>query len=75
MITKLEQNGKKVHLECTNKNDIKKLQNQWKKLGLTLIRDTKLIVEETILLITKYYKEDIYYAITNNRSINIKPLR
>ena len=42
MITKLEQNGKKVHLECTNKNDIKKLQNQWKKLGLTLIRDTKL---------------------------------
>lgn len=57
-IIKQEQNGTNVLIECTNKQDFKKLESEWKKLGLRMNREFKVCERGHYVL--EYTKEELY---------------
>ena len=67
MIQKNEQNGTTVVIECTNKQDFKKLEAEWKKLGIKMNREFK--VQERGHYVIEYTKKESQYATIKNTEI------
>ena len=67
MIQKNEQNGTTVVIECTNKQDFKKLEAEWKKLGIKMNREFK--VSERGHYVIEYTKQESAYATIKNTEI------
>lgn len=60
MIKRNEQNGTTVVIEYTNKQDFKKLEAEWKKLGIKMNREFK--VCERGHYVIEYTKKESQYA-------------
>lgn len=67
MITKQEQNGTNVVIECTNKQDFKKIEAEWKKLGIKMNREFK--VSERGHYVIEYTKQKSAYDNIKNTEI------
>lgn len=67
MITKQEQNGTTVVIECTNKQDFNKLEAEWKKLGIKMNREFK--VQERGHYVIEYTKKESEYETIKNTEI------
>ena len=67
MIQKNEQNGTTVVIECTNKQDFKKLEAEWEKLGIKMNREFK--VQERGHYVIEYTKKESQYATIKNTEV------
>lgn len=67
MIKRQEQNETTVVVECTSKQDFKKLESEWKKLGIKMNREFK--VQERGHYVIEYTKQESEYATIKNTEV------